>query len=43
MLEKSILMDVEAYGIVVFLRISLLLDVREKRLFDVGENETFGC
>ena len=43
MLEKSILMDVGAYRIVVFLRKSLLSRCLVKRLFDVGENEPVGC
>ena len=43
MLEQSVRMDVGAYRNVVFLRISLLFDVREKRLFDVGEKSSLGC
>ena len=43
MLEKSVRMDVGAYRIVLFLRISLLFDVREKRLLDVGEKRCLGC
>ena len=43
MLEKSVRMDVGAYRIVLFLRISLLFDVREKRLHDVGEKRCLGC
>ena len=43
MLEKSVRMDVGAYRIVLFLRISLLFDVREKRLLDVGEMRCLGC
>ena len=43
MLEKSVRMDVGAYRIFLFLRISLLFDVREKRLLDVGEKRCLGC
>ena len=43
MLENNATFDVGAYRIVLFLRISLLFDVREKRLLDVGEKRCLGC
>ena len=40
MLEKSVRMMLELYRIVVFLRISFLFDVGEKRMINVVEKET---